>query len=299
MNAVTATQERTANFAPQTRMRAADPIGDRVHLALACLAGLAVASDTAPAEITFIALVVCFLARLPRLARFLRPFFGRALVWVLIAWAGYATLSLAWSPAVEQGGQELLRVRFFLLPILLFPVLDRARLVFVSILLGVALLHVAQALQVTELMPEALDGDRYVQARYGGLMHPVASGNILVGAAALHLGALFATVPRSRDREGAVSEESAGADSSGRRRWRLLSALGLVAALAGLLLTGSRGPWLAALALLPLQFLVTAIRLPPRAQAGPHPAGPAAGSGGDRFDLAGAPGRRAAAAGAR
>jgi O-antigen ligase len=226
-------------------MRRADPLGDRIHAGLACLAGLGVASDTTAAEIGFFALLVIFLLRLPKITPYLGSCFRMVLAWILVAWFGYAALSLAWSSDPAQGAEELLRLRFVLLPLLVYPVVDRAAPIFVSILLGVGLLHLAQLLQVLDWMPESIDRDRWVKTRYSGLMHPVASANIIVAAAALHLGALLVAL-----------------GSPGRRRLATLSALGLGAALVGLVLTGSRGPWLAALALLPAQLLATALRRP-------------------------------------
>ncbi len=251
MNEDASAHETQRHLSPPQRCRAVDPLGDRVHLTLTCLAALAVAADTGPAEIAFLALLVCFLARLPRIARCLRPFFRKPLVWLVLAWSTYAALSLAWSPDARQGTDELLRVRFMLLPLLIYPVLHQSGRLYVSVLLGVALLHLAQAAQLAGVLPEWLAEDYYIPTRNGGMMHPVTSANIIACAAALHLGALLVALDRPRS-----------------PRLAAASAAGLLAALVGLLLTGSRGPWLAALLVLPLQGVVTLVRLPAARRAG-------------------------------
>ena len=233
------------DLSPQQQMRQADPLGDRIHFVIALLTCLAVASDTAPTEIAFAALSACFLVRLPHIYRFFHSFFRQTLVWIIIFWAAYAALSLLWSIDRPQGLQELLRIRFFLLPLLIYPVLDRSGKLIIALLLGVVILHASQLAELLEIMPASWDRDRYVRTRYGGWNQPVVSANLIACAAALHLSASLA----------------------GKGRLRLFSIFGLALALVGLILTGSRGPWIAALVILPLQLLITLI-LDPRLRRG-------------------------------
>ncbi len=221
-------------------MREADPVGDRIHMALAMLACAVVASGTVPVEIAFDALAVCLLCRLVKIWREVGTFFQHKLATALVLWVVIMAVSVLWSPDSSQGLQELLRARFALVPLLLYPVIDRASRLIAMILIGVLLLHAAQFAQVIGVSAEWLNSERYDVSRFAGLNHPVVSANLIVCAMALHMSAVFA----------------------GRSRVRLVGTAGLLLALVGLILTGSRGPWLAAAIVLPMQVLVIVWRSP-------------------------------------
>jgi O-antigen ligase len=129
-------------------------------------------------------------------------------------------------------------MHLILLPPALWPVLEIAPWLVGASLLGVLGQHVAQILQALDWVN--LRAGKDPPGRLGGFNHPIQTGAWCVTAMCWHLAALLT---------------KAG-------RLRVLSAVGIVAAAAGLVATQSRGPWLAAATVVPAALVVIAVRRP-------------------------------------
>lgn len=210
--------------------RTRDPRGDRAHVALTALALFALPLGTTTFAIAFGVALGYSLLRLwatgPAVGYLL---FRVPLVWVLMAMIAWTGLSVLWSVDRSQAWDEFAILRFQVPALILFwPVIDRWRALVLALAAGAALAAVIQVGQFAlgESWPLALwwHGER-IAGRYPGLLHP----NL---TAVLALAALF-MLPRL-----AIESPS---------RWRLVFPL-WPAALLSLILTGSRGCWIAALA---------------------------------------------------
>ncbi|MHC5024529.1 MAG: O-antigen ligase family protein [Planctomycetota bacterium] len=214
-----------------------DPVGHEVHAAIAALHLLTLPLATAASSITFALLLLYACLRAPTTWRASMALVRSPMSWAMIAWAGWFALGLAWSDHPGQGLDELQAARALLLPVLLWPVLDRLPWLIAAALVGVSaqnLVQVAQMLELFGLAPEA-------GSRARGLIHPIQTGAWCVAAACWHVGAALT--------------------ARGPLRW--ISLAGLVLALTGLAAAGSRGPWVAASVVGPASLLVIAWRRPP------------------------------------
>ncbi|MHC5005258.1 MAG: O-antigen ligase family protein, partial [Planctomycetota bacterium] len=219
------------------RAREADPLGHRVHLALALLYAFLLALSTAPKDVAFGLLLVCAVARLGRTWRCYRPVVRDRLIWLLLAWTAWQAASTAWSPDPMQGMVELRAFRFVLTAFALWPVIEHATWLVVAFLLGVLAQNLVQLLQLTGWFGLGPG----VNARLRGLLHPIHTGTVCVIALCWHVAAAL-TGPT--------------------RRIVGLSLAGAGLAAAGLVLSGSRGPWIAAAAVLPPLLVRIAWRHP-------------------------------------
>ncbi len=211
--------------------RRRDPFGDRVQSALGMLAMFLLPLGTTPKEYAWIALAVCGVLRFPFIWRCYTVLLRDALAWVLLAWSAWRAASMLWSPDPVSGFDEFANFRALLLPLVLWPVLDRARWLIAAFLVGVLVQNGAQLAQHMHwfgLHPS-------YNERLRAFMHPITTGALCAAAASWHLAMLLRPGQR-----GPVSGASVA---------------GLGAALAGLVGSGSRGPWLAAAAAIPLQVL--------------------------------------------
>ncbi len=231
-------QQQTAATLRYARQR--DPIGDRVQFAFAAvyLLTLAMAGTTAK-DIAWGALAVCALARLPLIWHCYTVLLRDRLLWLLAAWTAWRLLSLLWSSNPAQGFDECAAGRVLLTPLLMWPVLDRATLlvsVFLVGLFGHNLIQLSQALHWFGLEPT-------VNQRLDGLLHPIYLGALCLAAMTWQVSALM---------------HGSGARPAAIALW----VIGLGAATAGLVFTGSRGPWIAAVVAIPMTVLTIAARRP-------------------------------------
>jgi O-antigen ligase len=215
-----------------------DPVGDRVHLALALAHLVMLPLVTVGSSITFGLLAVYAFVRIPHTWRCYTALVRARVVYTLAAWTAWSFVSLAWSRDVAQGLDELGATRMILLPLLLWPLVERAGWLIAAALAGVAGQNVAQALQLlgwVDLRPQD-----EAAGRAGGWIHPIQTGAWCVAASCWSLAAILR--------------------GPGRARWLAVAGLGLAAA--GLLVSQSRGPWLAAAVTIPLLLVVTTVRRP-------------------------------------
>jgi len=207
----------------------------RLHVAAALLHLFLLPLSTAGGGLSFLVLVGVAAARLPQTASLYPALLRRPTVWLLGAFVLWSALSLAWTSDPVEGLADLRALRMALLPLLLWPLSDRAPQLVGAVLCGVAAQNGAQLLQLlgwVDLRPWDAAPERL-----GGTVHPIQTGAFCLAALCWHACA----IARSR---GSL---------------RLLSAAGGVAALLGLLGSQSRGPWLAALFVLPVELLALGI----------------------------------------
>ncbi|NNF42140.1 MAG: O-antigen ligase family protein [Phycisphaerales bacterium] len=208
-----------------------------VHQWLAAFYVFTLPLQTAPKEIAFALLVLWSLIRIRSIWRTCVDLSRDRPGWLLVIWASWTALSLAWSQDPAHGVEELAAFRFLLTGFVLAPVLDRAAWLIVAFLLGVFVqngVQLGQGLQLFGLEPGA-------QNRLGGLTSPITAGLICGMAMCWHLAAVLAS----------------------RSAWRWIGVVGFFAAAGGMVFSGSRGPWIAAALVLPLEVIVIAVRRPP------------------------------------
>ncbi len=216
--------------------RLRDPVGHYVHTAFALCYVLLLPLATAPKDIAWAALVLTTIARLPRIHRCFKTPSRDPLIWLLFAWAAWHGISILWSADQAAGLDELGAFRVVLTPLLLWPVLDHAALFIGTFLVGVIGANLVQLTQQFHWF----DQKPGFQGRLDGWLHAVHTGAICAAALCWHLSAIL----------------------KGRGWLRWLSLIGAAAAVAGLILSGSRGPWLAIAATIPLGLLVIGFTTP-------------------------------------
>ena len=210
--------------------RLRDPIGHYVHTAFALCYVLLLPVATAPKDIAWAALAITTVARLPRIHRCFKAPCRDRLIWLLLAWAAWHGISILWSADRAAGLDEWGAFRVVLTPLLLWPVLDHVALLIGAFLVGVVGANLVQLTQQFHWLGQ----NPGFNGRLEGWLHPVHTGAICAAALCWHLSAIL----------------------KGRRWLRWLSLIGAAAAVAGLIGSGSRGPWLAVAATIPLGLLV-------------------------------------------
>lgn len=210
--------------------RECDPRGDRAHAVLVALAMVALPLGTTTFAIMFGIALGYSLLRLwatgPAVGYLL---FRVPLVAVLAALLAWTCLSVLWSVDRSQAWDEIAILRFQVPALILFwPVIDRWRSYVLALSIGMALAALIQVGQFVlgESWPLALwwHGER-IAGRYPGMLHPNST-------AVLAVATIFLLPHVAR----------------GRSPRRLRAAVLAAAALLSLVLTGSRGCWIAAIA---------------------------------------------------
>lgn len=216
-----------------------DRFGDPIHLALACLFCFAAAWPVSIAESAALALAICWLIRLPFLWRthlLLARQWHFLLFLLLLLWH---TAMLAGIRDVKEGVEQWGAFRYAALVPALFPIVRHRGWLMLAAAAGFA---IGASLQIVEavlpgVVAAALE-HRTPDGRVGGWWPPVLAGELLVGALAIHAAALLHARTRAT---------------------LLVAAAGSLLSLGGILLSGTRGAWIAAAVLL-LTVLVAAFR---------------------------------------
>ncbi len=189
---------------------------------------------TAPKEYAWGALLVTSIIRAWGRRSLFTGLFQNRMLWFLFAWTAWHSISILWSSDQATGLDELKTFRVVLTPILLWPVLGHARLFIGVFLLGVVVANFVQLTQHFEWF-----GNKPVYAgRLNGWIHAINTATVCGAAICWHLSAIF----------------------KGRGWVRWLSMLGAIIAAAGLVMTGSRGPWLATAIALIIGFALLCIK---------------------------------------
>ncbi len=221
------------------RMHQRDSIGDRVHVIFACFGLIAMFGPVTLTEIAFAPLMVFFFVRVLNTFPVWIHGFGQPVVLAVLALAGWMMLSLRWSGDPAHGWDEISELRWFVLVGLIFPAIEKRKVLIAAMCIGIAIAQLAQIL-------DAFDGfgieplASLVQnhpGRIAGWWHPVVGGSILVGALGLHLPAALIGTGRSR----------------------VFGVLGSSAIIVGIIATGTRGAWIASVLLIVLSVLIGAI----------------------------------------
>ncbi len=217
--------------------RRRDPIGDWAHTILALMYLAALPLAPALTAVTGVGLAAYAILRLPHTWRTYTVLLRDPILWILAAFVGWYALSLAWSSDPAQGRDELRAARALATPLVLWPVIHRAPWLITAVLIGVIAQNGAQLGHFLGWLEKA----KYnTPDRLGGLLHPVQTGAWCAAALCWFTAAVL----------------------SGRGRWRWLALLGAAATAAGLVATGSRGPWLAAAVALPALVIMVALGRP-------------------------------------
>jgi O-antigen ligase len=150
-------------------------------------------------------------------------------MWVVLLWALWQMASIAWSPDPAQGWVEVSRSRWIAVMWLNWSILPYRGAMITALVLGFLAANAAQVLNAAGhwLNVGWMVLDRNPD-RNPGWWQPVVAGSMLTAALGLHL--------------------PAAVMGSGRTRW--LAMLGAAVTTAGVLVTGSRGAWLASAALI-------------------------------------------------
>lgn len=218
--------DRPATDAAFARMHRRDAIGDRLHLVFACLGLFLVSGPVTVTELAFAPLAVFFFVRVVNTGPLWIHAFGQPAVLCALALAAWLGLTLAWSPDPAQGLEEIARLRWLILPALLYPAIRNRRPLVLALALGLTVAGIAQLLSGLDALRPPFD--HRMPGRISGWWDPVVAGSIQCAALGLFLPAAL----------------------RGRGRYRWIGMVGLGIALAGVLASGTRGAWIAAAVLL-------------------------------------------------
>lgn len=236
-------RERAEVQAVTNYVRERDPVGHKVHIALACLYIGMLPLLGAAKDVSFVLVVGYALIRLPNTWRAYPALLRHALLWTTLAWTIWQGCTIAWSTDPEEGLSSLRAFRVILTPLALWPVLDAVVLFIASFLIGVFTANLVQLAQGLELFGLHPADDE----RLRSMIHPIQFGTMCTAAMCWHLSALL---------------RGSRAWWRAKPWWGIATVIGLGAAVIGLIFTGSRGPWIAAGVTMPLMVVVVLLRRP-------------------------------------
>lgn len=214
--------------------QAVDRVGDHAHLITACVFCVLVAAPMSIVEFAGIPVWITLFIRASvrwrqGLWKLCLCVFVQPLFWVLLLWTAWQFVALIWSGNRDLGLEEIGSLRWAWTLLVLYPVLDRRRSLIVALAVGYLVANGVQGLHLigTIVGWDAVTFGR-MPDRISGWWQPVVGGTMLVGALGLHLPAAL----------------------MGRGRTQVLAIAGSAVTFLCVIATGSRGPWLAALALI-------------------------------------------------
>lgn len=233
-----------ALFAAQ---RSADPIGVRIHLALALGACFFAGWSTSYVEWCAVPVLLCFLVRMTGRHRILEPLAFDRVLHLLLAWGAWVGLSVLWSsgPNFKAWQVDIQPLRFLALAVILWPVMDHRRWLILTLMAGIACGQCAQLIHLTTLqLGSSWMPFHRMPGRITGWWDPVSGGTVLCAGLGLWLApALF-----------------------GIGRWRIFGALGVAVTLVCIGLTGTRGAWIGAAGLCTLSIAIALYKVRPRSR---------------------------------
>lgn len=221
--------------------RARDPLGLKIHLAFAALACFFAGWPTAYVSWAALPLLIVFIVRMFTHHKSLGPLFYDPISWLTLAWSAWLALSLLWSRDRATGLDEVGQLAWGLYIPLLYPVLDRRRVLIAALILGILCGNATQLAHALGLRFDLhwLTWNR-LPGRNSGWWDPVVGGSILCAALGLHLGGL----------------------AFGRSlRERCIAAAGTGITIIALVATGTRGAWIGAVGLVLAMTLVAMLSL--------------------------------------
>ncbi len=214
--------------------RTGDPAGHAIHVALAMGGCFFAGWATSFAEWCMVPVLICFLVRMTGQHRVLEPLAFDRVIRLWLAWGAWVGLSVLWSygraPGVHEWLNDVQSLRFFALPLIFWPVMDRRSWLIAALVAGTGCGQIAQIVHLvtitlhTAWMPFHRDVGRIT-----GWWDPAVSGSILCAGLGFWLSAaVFARTVRTH----------------------LIGVAGSLATLACIALTGTRGAWIGAALLL-------------------------------------------------
>ncbi|MEQ8769094.1 MAG: O-antigen ligase family protein [Phycisphaerales bacterium] len=226
--------ERDQAAAAFERMHRRDAIGDRIHLALACLAAFGLAGPTSAVEIAYLPLLVFFFVRAVNAGPTWIHWLGQPMMLGALALAAWQAIALAWSGDRALGLDHLGSLRWLVIGVLFWPVIERRRTIIAAFALGMLAGNASQLAHAIGTAAQ-IDWLTFPRAKFrnSGWWDPVVGGSLLTAALGLHLPAAIL--------------------ARGAARWLALAAAGIT--LAGILATGTRGAWLASAGLVAIAIV--------------------------------------------
>ncbi len=208
-------------------------LSTRIHLALAMLFLAGLAGPTSITEVAGIPLMACALIRLNYSWRTMPYIFRQPtmnLTGLLALWLG---LGLVRSHNLHDAIDDIAFLRWAWVIPALWPVMDRKKWLVGALCTGFLIGNMSQ---LSHALGSALNIDwltwNRLPNRNSGWWDPVVGGSMLTAALGLHLHAAFNTNTRPKI--------------------RILAITGMLVTLLGIFATGTRGAWLAAIALITL-----------------------------------------------
>lgn len=125
-----------------------DPIGDKLHMWLACLFMLLLPVDEVPTTVGTFALFIYSALRLPSTWRTLIPMCNSTIFRLLVAWTVWSLLSITWSSNHDAGLDHAGAMRMVLLPLALWPVMRHWKHLLAAFLIGVFFQNTVQLSEV-------------------------------------------------------------------------------------------------------------------------------------------------------
>jgi len=181
-------------------------------------------------ELGALPLAVGFLLGLPAYWRTMGAVLLQPIYFALVLWAIWVLASLLWTPDLDKGVWEFGTLRFFWVPVALWPAMTHRRWLIGALSAGFLATNISQAWvalarwQGWTLLDPASE---YPGRNPGWWVHPAICGYLLVAALGLHLPAAV----------------------MGKGRWAWAARGALVVTWLGILATGTRGAMLSGLAL--------------------------------------------------
>ncbi len=218
------------------RMHRRDAIGDKVHLGLALAGLVCLFGPVTMTEIAMIPMIVFFFIRVLNTFPVWIHGFGQPTILAALALVAWMFIALIWSPEPSQGLQEIGELRWIALMGFMFPVIEHRPKLIGAVCIGFVFGQTGQLLDAFDgfgVGPLASLVENH-PGRIAGWWHPVVGADLLVAAMGMHLPAACA----------------------GKGRVRVLGVCGLLISTVGVLATGTRGAWVAAVLLLVVGVLL-------------------------------------------
>jgi O-antigen ligase len=169
----------------------ADRFGDRIHLWLAAATLITLPMSGWIAGLTLVPLFAWSSLRTLFWRKYLPTGPGEVL-FPAIAWLGFLAISLTWSPDFNEGWHQLWSQRWLLVVPMLWPLMDRWRLLLVFILLGCL---AGTSLQTMQGIREWSDPQNVMISGFNSHPRTVAvwSAGVVVGILGLYIGGILRT----------------------------------------------------------------------------------------------------------
>ena len=159
-----------------------DPIGDKFHVAFACLFMFALPIDTYPTTIATWILFIYSVLRLPSTWRTITPIYNATIFRFAFAWAAWSLLSIIWSSNQAAGLDHAGALRMVLLPVVLWPVMRQWKYLLMAFLVGVLLQNLAQ---ITEFVWSWFSSEQAISHSLTGIEKHSGKSALFMGFASL------------------------------------------------------------------------------------------------------------------